>query len=481
MDQDFAHSTCIQLVGVDLGCSFEILPKRELLGDDLLDDLQKRKGPSKADEEASVLSFATSSWAAGSGVDSESSGGTHSGGVKHTKSDKSDTGKGAEVAAASDSPKPKKKAKAKPKAKTTSAEAMKAILVFETPKGKRMTLSLPSRPPGFSIRFPPMDVVRVVGPPASDLGIQVGWKLVAWGVNEDELHSKSTISKSSDLRDSFTDLIKSLPRLEAPSGGTPKSADASLSVKAVASEKSVKAVASDKAADEPSPAMKPGRWVYELDVTVERASSLRDADWAPGGGSSDPYCVVTVQGKGKSTFKTKVVNNNRDPVWNHNAKISDMHDGDLLFFEIFDHDVVGKHDSLGFASIGWEELQEDGPLSFKLPLESSGKAKASKNSSISVKVVMAKRKLEMGQSLATNLDGLFKLYVNIISARNLRNADHFMGGGSSDPYCKMFVKGTGTTKYTTRTINDKTDPEWDEQCVVPDFHKDDMLVQLGQQ
>ena len=27
-------------------------------------------------------------------------------------------------------------------------------------------------------------------------------------------------------------------------------------------------------------------------VTVEKANNLRDADWAPGGGSSDPYCAA---------------------------------------------------------------------------------------------------------------------------------------------------------------------------------------------
>ncbi|CAE7935923.1 RASAL1, partial [Symbiodinium sp. KB8] len=119
--------------------------------------------------------------------------------------------------------------------------------------------------------------------------------------------------------------------------------------------------------------------------------------------------VVAVQGKGKSSFKTKVVQNNRDPVWNHTAKIHDMHDGDQLCFEILDHDVVGKHDSLGIASIGWEELQEEGPQSFLLPLESTGKKKANKESVISVKVTVAKRKLEMGNALSTNLEGMYKL------------------------------------------------------------------------
>mmetsp|Transcript_4906 Transcript_4906/g.11614 ORF Transcript_4906/g.11614 Transcript_4906/m.11614 type:complete len:741 (-) Transcript_4906:189-2411(-) len=440
--------------------SLNVLPEEDAPKE--LPGMRKNKG----EEEESVVSFATASWAtsgtAASDDHSGRSGSTASDSVKRLKSDKSDKGKSVEDAgAASGTPKPKKKAKAKTKATTSKKdEPSKAILVFETKRGKR-TVALTNRPPGFSIRFPPMDVIRVVGPPASTVGIEVGWKLVAWGLSEDDLHSKSTISDTSTLRDSFTNLIKSLPRLE-PAGTSAKATEAPSK--------------DDQPGSGEVAAVKPGRWVYELDVTVEKANKLRDADWAPGGGSSDPYCVVAVQGKGKSSFKTKVVQNNRDPVWNHKDKINDMHDGDQLFFEILDHDVVGKHDSLGFASIGWEELQEDGPQSFQLPLESTGKKKAHKESVISVKVTVAKRKLEMGNTLTTHLEGMYKLQVNIISARNLRNADHFMGGGSSDPYCKCYVKGTGKTQYTTRVINDKTDPEWNEHVVVPDFYKDDKLM-----
>lgn len=92
------------------------------------------------------------------------------------------------------------------------------------------------------------------------------------------------------------------------------------------------------------------------------AQGLRDADW---NGSSDPYCasrrsslgallaqVVTVQGRGQSTFKTPVVKSNKSPEWNHTSRVSDMHDGDQLHFEVFDHDKVGKHEKLGYSFIG---------------------------------------------------------------------------------------------------------------------------------
>ena len=55
------------------------------------------------------------------------------------------------------------------------------------------------------------------------------------------------------------------------------------------------------------------------------------------GGLGAQWCLLAVSAyRGKSSFKTKVVQNNRDPVWNHTAKIHDMHDG-LGLGEIISH------------------------------------------------------------------------------------------------------------------------------------------------
>ena len=42
---------------------------------------------------------------------------------------------------------------------------------------------------------------------------------------------------------------------------------------------------------------------FNHQVTVEKANKLRDADWAPGGGSSDPYCAArhSFSGLGSAT------------------------------------------------------------------------------------------------------------------------------------------------------------------------------------
>ncbi|CAJ1336971.1 unnamed protein product [Effrenium voratum] len=299
-----------------------------------------------------------------------------------------------------------------------------------------------------------MVVGQTKGPPATEMGIKEGWKLVQWGSKADALTTFSPDVDKGVIRESYVSLIKQLPK------------------EGTAGENAVPS-------GEETASWIPGRWAYEMDVTIVSASGLRDADWAPGGGSSDPYCVCTLQGRGKSTFKTKVVKNNKSPVWNHSARINDMYDGDQLFFEVFDHDVVGSHDSLGHASVGWEELPaESTTLKIKRSLDDSGHKSARNQAgeaTLELKIQVVKRRVEMASASAPEKPQ-HRLQVNIRSARGLRDADSFFGGGSSDPYCVCSIVGLGKSKYSTRAINDQTDPEWDEKCVLADFHKGDKLL-----
>merc|ERR1711920_986209 len=64
-----------------------------------------------------------------------------------------------------------------------------------------------------------------------------------------------------------------------------------------------------------------------LQVGIISARSLRDADWLPGGGKSDPYVQVEVRGKPHATFKTPVVNNTCDPVWNFSHDLREFGQG----------------------------------------------------------------------------------------------------------------------------------------------------------
>jgi len=84
-----------------------------------------------------------------------------------------------------------------------------------------------------------------------------------------------------------------------------------------------------------------------LNVCVLSAKDLRNADFF--GGTSDPYVICKL--KGKEKFKTKVVWNNVNPIWNHGPEDVVLRQEKELQFEVYDKDVVGNGDFLGRASV----------------------------------------------------------------------------------------------------------------------------------
>jgi len=88
---------------------------------------------------------------------------------------------------------------------------------------------------------------------------------------------------------------------------------------------------------------------YELEVKIVSARGVRDADWAIGTGDSDPYCVAEVVGK-KEKITTKVINDQKDPVWNETGKLVAAQT-DSIQFSVFDSDVGKEDDLLGKVSL----------------------------------------------------------------------------------------------------------------------------------
>ncbi|CAE8700691.1 unnamed protein product [Polarella glacialis] len=95
----------------------------------------------------------------------------------------------------------------------------------------------------------------------------------------------------------------------------------------------------------------------DLEVFVVKARGLRDADWAPGGGYSDPYCIVGVKGRKEiKKFQTKVINDTMDPVWNAKGYIKEFAYGDILEFTINDKDVGKSDDLLGKIEVPTDKM-----------------------------------------------------------------------------------------------------------------------------
>merc|ERR1712032_1250229 len=87
---------------------------------------------------------------------------------------------------------------------------------------------------------------------------------------------------------------------------------------------------------------------------------------------------------------------------------------------------------------------------------------------------MGGKKEKEGQSVLTLkiFRGVVPLQITFVSARSLRNADWV---GKSDPYVIAEVPARPGTKIQTRVIENKLDPEWNEELDMPEYHVGDPL------
>jgi len=114
-----------------------------------------------------------------------------------------------------------------------------------------------------------------------------------------------------------------------------------------------------------------------LRMVIVGARGLRDADWVPGTGKSDPYCVCEVQARPDATrpdatkVQTPVINDTCDPTWDHEAEITGFQPGDALVFKVYDQDT-GKSDFLGTVTLQSQTFYPGG-FDGELPLAEAGK------------------------------------------------------------------------------------------------------------
>jgi len=66
------------------------------------------------------------------------------------------------------------------------------------------------------------------------------------------------------------------------------------------------------------------------------------------------------------------------------------------------------------------------------------------------------------------------LLVNVMNARGLYNADGFLAG-KSDPYCICLIPGKKKSQFTTPTVNNCLDPDWNFTGKIPEFEAGDSL------
>lgn len=104
----------------------------------------------------------------------------------------------------------------------------------------------------------------------------------------------------------------------------------------------------------------------KLTVTIVRANDLKNKEMI---GKSDPYVVVHIRPLFK--VKTKVIDDNLNPVWNQTFElIAEDKETQSLILEVYDEDV-GQDKKLGIAKIRLIELPVDEEKEFELRLLSS--------------------------------------------------------------------------------------------------------------
>eukprot|EP00002_Diphylleia_rotans_P001016 TRINITY_DN10556_c0_g1_i10.p1 TRINITY_DN10556_c0_g1~~TRINITY_DN10556_c0_g1_i10.p1 ORF type:complete len:1388 (+),score=278.91 TRINITY_DN10556_c0_g1_i10:174-4166(+) len=214
-----------------------------------------------------------------------------------------------------------------------------------------------------------------------------------------------------------------------------------------------------------------------LIVTIISASNLTAKDIAIfGKNTSDPYCVITVDGVGE-VGRTTVKDKNLNPEWNEvfQAFLPSL-DG-IMHVELFDKDQI-KDDFLGKAIFPLEMLAEVNECTrdFKLladPVKYKGE---SVSGGVLFKVAYEPKPLDQltdqeKQKIASapkepKAQKQGKLLLKIIAARNLKSVD---SNGKSDPFCKIHIKDY-STPLKTITKPKTLDPVWNFQTVIDRPH-----------
>lgn len=101
-----------------------------------------------------------------------------------------------------------------------------------------------------------------------------------------------------------------------------------------------------------------------ISITVVKAASLKNMEVI---GKSDPY--VTLHIRPILKVKTKVVNNNLNPVWNETFElIAEDKETQSIIFEVFDEDEISQDKKLGIVKLPLVDLEAETSKEFELRL-----------------------------------------------------------------------------------------------------------------
>lgn len=247
-----------------------------------------------------------------------------------------------------------------------------------------------------------------------------------------------------------------------------------------------------------------------LDVKLVEAKDLLNKDLI---GKSDPYAVLYIRPIKDRVKKSKIIDNQLNPVWNEHFEF-DVEDIDTqhLTVKIFDKETVQEDELLGYAQVQLKDLELGKLKDMYLPLvkDSENRKPDTKNRG-QVHLELIYRQFGMENSFGglfaaasqpfgmTSLEKVFTdgmngqrlsslspgkrkdiirgvLSVTVKRAENLSSTEL---GGKADPYVVLTMKKTDAKKKS-RVVPKNLNPEWGQKFdfVVEDALHDMLIVEV---
>ncbi|UJR10042.1 hypothetical protein I4U23_014264 [Adineta vaga] len=209
--------------------------------------------------------------------------------------------------------------------------------------------------------------------------------------------------------------------------------------------------------------------VYWTEILIERGTNLAVKDI---GGSSDPYVKVVYGTEEKYT--TATVTKSLNPVWNEKFTIFTQDLAIPLYFNIFDHDRIGRDESMGTAKLDLWKLPFERLYGASLELEEE-KRNDGKNGILKVSITITPKSVEFRDEVLRNLakQSQIKSFFGTRSGANngvivpRRTVDVFVIEGrnlkarNADGFCNPYVRlKYGNKKNRTQTIKYTRTPTW---------------------
>jgi len=137
---------------------------------------------------------------------------------------------------------------------------------------------------------------------------------------------------------------------------------------------------------------------YLVEVSILSGHGLRDGDWVPFMGGSDPYCVAELAGKADK-IRTKTIPNEKDPEWKETGCLT-ITETDSIQFTVYDEDPLKPDDLLGRVSLKASQVISGG---FDGELQLQSGSDKSRAGSLSVKVTLLRPVEEAPAETALNV------------------------------------------------------------------------------